>query len=108
MKKIRGDEKAENEATISEAKEAKDAVAEAIDTLEKFYKTAAKGSSEFIQGVEDDAPEVGFEGDYKGQQEASGGIIGMLEVIKSDFERTITETEQAEAQAEQDFLEGDR
>merc|ERR1719160_2498466 len=40
--KERSDEQAENEATIKESEEGKAAVDEALDMLDKFYKTAAK------------------------------------------------------------------
>merc|ERR1719272_762077 len=36
---------------------------------------------------------------YKGQQAGNGGIIGMLEVILSDFARLETETQEAENSA---------
>merc|ERR1719506_3240064 len=36
---------------------------------------------------------------YKGQQAGSGGIMGMLEVILSDFARLQTETESSESSA---------
>merc|ERR1719316_1489705 len=77
----------------------------AIDVLTKFYKTAAKATV-LEQGPADDAPDVGFKNfeAYKGAQGTSGGILGMMDVIKSDFERTISETEEAEAAAEQEFL----
>merc|ERR1712107_412329 len=54
----------------------------------------------------EDAPDAGFDNGeaYTGAGGASGGIIGMLDVIKSDFERTISETKAAEAQAEKDQL----
>merc|ERR1719220_3105779 len=54
----------------------------------------------------DDAPSSGFKrGEaYTGAQSEAGGILGMLEVMKSDFVRTVVETQQAEAQAEQDHL----
>merc|ERR1719163_588913 len=55
----------------------------------------------------DDAPDAGFDNGeaYKGAGAESGGIIGMMEVIQSDFERTISETKAAEAQAEKEHLE---
>jgi hypothetical protein len=48
--------------------------------------------------VADYAPDV-FDADYHGSQEASKGIIGTLQVIQSDFERTVAATEEAESQA---------
>jgi len=103
---MRADEKAENANTVTEAQEGLSAVDQAIDILTKFYKTAAKSKVELMQGPADDAPDAGFKGGeaYNGAQGTATGIIGMLDVIKSDFERTISETEKAEAQAEQDFL----
>jgi len=108
--KMRADEKAENEATVAEAKAGGEAVAQAIDIISKFYKTSAKAKvdlGELQKGVDDDAPDAGFQSGeaYKGAQGDAGGVLGMLEVIKSDFQRTVSETEQAEAQAAQDFLE---
>merc|ERR1712032_1674894 len=50
----------------------------------------------------------GFEGAYKGQQVASKVIIGLLEVIKTDFERTLRTTEAAEKAAAADFVAFDR
>merc|ERR1719213_177351 len=54
----------------------------------------------------DDAPDAGFKNleAEKGRQGAATGIIGMMEVIKGDFTRTITETEKAEEQARLDHL----
>jgi len=108
--KERSDESAENSATISEAEEGKEAVEEAIDVLSKFYKTAAKAEvfvqeSASISGVDDDMPDTGFKGANKGSQGAAAGILGMLDVILSDFERTISETEKAEKNADKEFLE---
>merc|ERR1719379_1447188 len=108
--KEREDESAENSATVSEAQEGKAAVDEAIDVLSKFYKTAAKAEVGLAQthtsghrGVDEDMPDAGFGGAYKGSQGASGGIIGMMEVIQSDFVRTITETEKQERAAQKEF-----
>jgi len=105
--KMRADEKAENEATIKEAGEGKEAVQMAIDVLSKFYKTAAKATV-LAQGPADDMPDAGFEGAYKGKQAESGGILGMLDVILSDFDRTIRETTKAESEAAREFLEFER
>jgi chromosome segregation ATPase len=104
--KIRADEKAENAVTVEEAEAGLEAVSQAIDILDKFYKTVAKEQVSLAQGPADDAPDAGFDNmeAYKGGQAESGGILGMMDVIKSDFERTISETEKAEAQAEQDHL----
>merc|ERR1719171_1826306 len=109
--KMRAEEKAENEATIKEAEEGVEAVSMAIDILSKFYKTAAKAKvEELVQGPMDDAPDAGFESGeaYKGKGAESGGILGMLDVILSDFKRTIRETTKAEAIAQQEFLEFER
>jgi len=134
--KMRADEKAENEATIKEAEEGEEAVSMAIDILSKFYKTAAKAKGgdaitkaeaeekggeeeggeeppkeELMQkGVVVDAPDAGFDSGeaYKGKGAESGGILGMLDVILSDFKRTIRETTKAEAIAQQEFLEFER
>jgi hypothetical protein len=105
----RSEEKAENENTVKEARAGLSAVTQAIDILDKFYKTSAKATVDLslAQGPAEDAPDAGFAiGEaYKGAQAESGGIIGMLEVIQSDFERTISETIADEKKAEQAHLE---
>jgi hypothetical protein len=106
--KERAAEKAENKATVLEAEEGLKAIAEAIDIMKKFYLTTAKETVDlsFVQGPAEDAPETFAIGDaYKGAQSTKTGILGMMEVMQSDFERTISETEYAEAQAEQAHLE---
>merc|ERR1719515_150354 len=40
---------------------------------------------------------------YTGMQAASGGVMGFLEVILSDFARLQTETEMAESMAQSDY-----
>merc|ERR1719456_1777462 len=105
--KERNDESAENAATVTEAEEGQAAVEEAIGVLEKFYKTAAKAADPTLlqAGQVPDMPDAGFGGAYKGGQSASTGILGMLDVIKSDFVRTIKETEKAEKAAAKEFME---
>eukprot|EP00747_Dinoflagellata_sp_TGD_P157322 gnl/TRDRNA2_/TRDRNA2_177728_c0_seq40.p1 gnl/TRDRNA2_/TRDRNA2_177728_c0~~gnl/TRDRNA2_/TRDRNA2_177728_c0_seq40.p1 ORF type:complete len:422 (-),score=167.39 gnl/TRDRNA2_/TRDRNA2_177728_c0_seq40:78-1187(-) len=111
--KERAAEKAENAATVEEAEGGLEAVKMAIDILDKFYKTAKnKASSALVQesstkkGPLDDMPDAGFDAGETsaGGQGAAGGILGMMDVIKSDFERTISTTEKAEKQAEDDHM----
>jgi len=99
--------KTENEATVTEAEAGLEAVNMAIDILDKFYKTAAKEEVDLslLQGPADDAPDAGFDNGeaYTGAGGEAGGILGMLDVIKSDFERTISETQKAEAAAAEEY-----
>merc|ERR550537_417149 len=104
---MRKEEHAENQATVMEAEAGLEAVNEAIDILDKFYKTAAKEKVDLglVQGPLDDAPDTGFDNGeaYTGAGGESGGILGMLDVIKSDFERTISTTNKAEDQNEKEY-----
>merc|ERR1712113_1134365 len=105
----RDTEKAQNEAAIQEAQEGWAALNTCIELLDRFYKTMSKNTVDLslVQGPLDDAPDSGFKrGEaYTGAQSEAGGILGMLEVMKSDFIRTVSETQQAEAIAEQDHLD---
>lgn len=105
---MRAEEKSENAATVVEAGAGLDAVNMAIDILDKFYKTAAKEEVDLglIQGPADDAPDAGFDNGeaYTGAGGEAGGILGMLDVIKSDFERTASETKKAEDKAAEEFM----
>merc|ERR1719231_836074 len=79
----RNDEKLKNTATIEDAKVAGEATARATQVLKDFYSKAsgpAQGSS-------------------------STGILGMLEVIQSDFVRLETETTSAEDNAAKAYTE---
>merc|ERR1712232_455779 len=95
--------------TVDEAELGLSALNTCIDLLDKFYKTQQKNTVDLslAQAPADDAPGAGFEigQAYTGAQSEAGGILGMLDIMKSDFERTISETQKAEAQAEQDHLE---
>jgi len=106
---LRKKDKATNLQTIKDASSGLEAVTEAIAILSAFYKQAAKAAM-LVQAspVDEDTQGPGFEGAYKGKQEASTGIIGMLEVIKSDFDRTVRHTTDAEAKAHAEFVEFDR
>jgi hypothetical protein len=105
---LRAKEKAESEEAIADATAGLDAVQMAKDIMDKFYKTHAKNEVSLAQqGPADDAPDAGFDNfeAYKGLQGESTGVLGMMEVLESDFQRTITETKKFEAEAEQEHLE---
>jgi len=106
----RGTEKEENVKTIKLSKEGYEAVKQAITILKTFYARAgrAKVLMQFSPIDEAAGSKAGFEGAYQGQQERSKGIIGMLEVIISDFERTNRKTEESEAEAHAEYVEFDR
>jgi hypothetical protein len=110
--KARGEEKEENEYTVTEAKDGVSAIKQALEILSHFYGEAAKATVEegFIQqpSVDDDAPDTGFDDAYTGSQGASTGIIGMMEVILGDFERTISDTEELEASQKKEFVDYER
>mmetsp|Transcript_41895 Transcript_41895/g.115492 ORF Transcript_41895/g.115492 Transcript_41895/m.115492 type:complete len:719 (+) Transcript_41895:42-2198(+) len=107
---VRAQEKAENIASVKGAREGLAALTEAIGILKVFYKQAAKAQVGLLQTspVDEDTQGPGFVGAYKGKQESSSGIIGLLEVIRSDFERTIRTTEASEKEAAAAFVEFDR
>merc|ERR1719207_467766 len=83
-------DKAVAEATADrEAEKAKNT--ETIADAEAASLTQMKGPAE-------DAPET-FDGAYKGNQDQASGVMGMLEVIQSDFARLESETTAGEAEA---------
>jgi len=106
--KMRVEEKAESKETVFEAQAGLDATQKAIKIISRFYATASKAKVDLslTQGPFDDAPDAGFKNGeaYTGAGSDSGGIVGMLEVIASDFTRTIEETLSSEKSAEQDHL----
>mmetsp|Transcript_107905 Transcript_107905/g.315477 ORF Transcript_107905/g.315477 Transcript_107905/m.315477 type:complete len:779 (+) Transcript_107905:89-2425(+) len=105
---MRGEEQMENQYAISEATAGEQATNMAITVLDRYYKTvddAAVNLTLMQKGPFDDAPDAGFANGeaYQASQGEAGGIIGMLEVIKSDFQRTVRVTAQNEAKAEKDY-----
>jgi len=103
---FRKEEKTKNAETVKDAKEAQTAVKEALKVLKEFYAKAAEATSLTQQKRkrQDPAPEI-FDEPYKGAQAESGGVVGMLEVILSDFERLEAETTMSETQALKEYDE---
>jgi hypothetical protein len=127
-------EKSKNTETISDAKAGAAAVAQALAILKDFYEKAAtpveqpapqqgpiaydnralqilktsSGGASFIQiqahtqGRVPGAPEM-EEGSYTGM--GNGGVLGLMEVCQSDFEKLLAETEASEADAARVFDE---
>merc|ERR1719399_2063816 len=105
---LRAGERADNEKTAEDANNGNAGVTQAIKILREFYEGAfvqfvPANAGANGQTVGDKAPDTGFGGDYNGNQDAASGIMGMLDVIKSDFERTISTTEDEESDAQTEF-----
>merc|ERR1719473_2553357 len=113
---LREEDHTDNTNTLADAKAGLEALKGALSVLEKFYNNPAgfvqtqyepfkaSGSGADGKTVSDLAPGT-FEGAYEGKQQQSKGVIGMLNVIQSDFERTIETTDQTEADNEAAFQE---
>merc|ERR1719159_1837934 len=83
---IRLAEKKKNKETISDAQDAQAAVEKALGVLKAFYDKASTATALAQQ------PEIFDDTPYKGMGAESGGVVGMIEVIQSDFERLEAET----------------
>ena len=79
---IREAEKAENTQTIKDSQEAQTAVSQAVTVLKEFYEKAGEATAL----IQEKKPEI-FDEPYTGMQSENGGVLGMLEVIASDFAR---------------------
>merc|ERR1719316_1141320 len=82
---IRDSEKVKNTETIKDAQDAQEAVQQALKVLNDFYSTSEAAS--LVQEGND----------------AAGGVIGMIEVIQSDFARLETETVAQEEESQKEF-----
>merc|ERR1719162_2964329 len=90
----RDQEKATNADTSKDAAAGEQATKAALVVLKEFY--ASQGS--FVQQKQ--APEMAA---YSGMSSAKGGVVGMLEVITSDFARLFAETKASEQAAATEF-----
>merc|ERR1719503_369533 len=92
----RTEDKATNEVTVKEAKEAQTAVEQAMAVLKDFYEKSAEATALVQQTPAEDAPET-FTKPYKGMLPEGGNVVDFLEVILTDFVRLDSETTTAEA-----------
>jgi len=97
---LRNEEKTKNTQTIADSQEAQTAVAQALTVLKEFYAKAAEATA-FVQ-TRQEPPET-FDKPYTGM--AGGGVVGMLEVIESDFARLEADTKASEASAQKEYDE---
>jgi len=107
---LRNDEKAENTKTEAMSEEGVQAVKDALSILSQFYSNAFVQTKKYTppkadrdgNTVGDLAPEFTSDS-YHGSQSESKGIIGILEVILSDFQRNKRATEKAEQDSQDAF-----
>jgi len=110
--RIREAEKAENKKVLEDSREGLTAIEKALATLKKFYGKASRNSqSGYVGLVQTDAEQSpvaadmasagvsGAQGNYDGNQAAGGGIIGLMEIIQSDFKRSIEMAETSEKES---------
>merc|ERR1719465_131561 len=110
--RIREAEKTENKKVLEDSREGLTAVEKAMATLKKFYGKASRANqSGYVGLVQTDAEQSpvavdmasagvsGAQGNYEGNQHAGQGIIGMMEIIVSDFKRSIEMAENAEKES---------
>jgi chromosome segregation ATPase len=98
----RSAEKEKNAVTIKDAKGGQQATLMALNVLREFYGKQAEAAAlaQMQSGARvPGAPPTG-DATYSGMGSASGGVIGMLEVIESDFARLDAETTASEAEAD--------
>mmetsp|Transcript_131001 Transcript_131001/g.245187 ORF Transcript_131001/g.245187 Transcript_131001/m.245187 type:complete len:664 (+) Transcript_131001:29-2020(+) len=97
MTEVRTAEKTRNTKTIKDADAGVVAVKDAISILKEFYAGQAALLQQPVEG-----PEIVA---YKGMQETNTGVVGMLEVILTDFSRLSAETTASETEAAAEYKE---
>jgi hypothetical protein len=90
----RTQEKAMNTDTMKDAAAGEEATKAALVILKEFYSSQAS----LLQ--QQQVPEMAA---YKGMQSAKGGVVGMLEVISSDFARLFADTKASEDAAATEY-----
>merc|ERR1719421_1409590 len=95
-------EQTKNTETIDDAQGAQVAVAQALGVLKDFYEKAGEATAFTQQSVKHKQPEI-FDEPYTGMGGENGGVVGMIEVIQSDFARLESETTAAETEAQKEY-----
>jgi tetratricopeptide (TPR) repeat protein len=100
---LRAEEKAKNEETIKDSQEAQTAVAQALVVLKEFYAKAAEATALVQEEPRNPTIPEMYKDPYKGMGGEAGGVVGMLEVIESDFARLEADTKAAEATSQKEY-----
>jgi len=111
---IRQADTVKNKATVKDAQNAQEAIAQALSVLKDFYEKAG-GATALVQQEQepsfsnDAAPVKGSPvtdaAAFKGSQGESNAVLGMLEVIASDFARLEAETKSSEETDKTKYVE---
>eukprot|EP00933_Yihiella_yeosuensis_P053874 TRINITY_DN5217_c0_g2_i1.p1 TRINITY_DN5217_c0_g2~~TRINITY_DN5217_c0_g2_i1.p1 ORF type:complete len:720 (+),score=250.57 TRINITY_DN5217_c0_g2_i1:75-2234(+) len=112
---MRNKESEQNAKVIEDSEAGEQGTAMALSILKNFYESNAfiqqpsatkiySGEAVDASGksVSDVAPQA-VAADYKGSQEKSKGLLAMMDVLHSDFARTLAQTKAAEEKAQKDF-----
>merc|ERR1719240_406122 len=86
-----------NEHTRKEKTSQVETLTADIDVLKEFYDKAGKATALVQQ------PEIFDDTPYKGLGGESGGVVGMIEVIASDFARLESETSASETASQEEY-----
>jgi uncharacterized coiled-coil DUF342 family protein len=97
----RDSEKSKNAQTLTDSKNAQQAVAQALAVLKDFYAKASEDSSLVQEDADTESP-ASFS-QVSSPVQSSGGVIGMLEVVESDFARLESDTAAAESESQRAF-----
>jgi hypothetical protein len=120
---LREKEKKGNEQVILDATTGKAAIEQAVNVLTAFYGTgfvqlkvkqepvapgymrtaAAEGAGADGRTVQDIGGDPDLDPEYSGKHDAAASILGLFEVIKTDFETTITETNKLETDQQKKY-----
>jgi len=96
---LRRSEKASNSAAIADAEAAQSALSQAVAVLKEFY--AKSGGSVMLLQTGQDPDDL--DGPFPGMEDEQGGVVGMLEVIQSDFARLELETRSSEVKGQKEY-----
>merc|ERR1719161_2233387 len=89
-------EKDKNAETMKDAAAGEEATKAALTVLKEFYASQAS----LLQQQGKQVPEMAA---YKGMSSAKGGVVGMLEVIVTDFARLFADTKASESAAASEY-----